>query len=392
MKKLFNSKTKKITSALIAATISMSLLTAAPASAEFGQYDNPTENIEAVTDNIFEIQRKACEAHELLYSSFGWEETYIYPNDFGGDFIDYDTLHIQVTNEEAIDYYKNLLSEYTDTVVYDIVNCSYNDIKELTRDYAKELEREYEVVSYSVDVKKNNGKISVLKSDYSDVMSFMNKVSMLDDCDKNEIQISIEAVDSYQEETSIIAGSPLTNAAGGGLTLGGSGYYNGSTAFVTCGHSIDVGASVKFGSSSIGTATISQNKNSGNKKGDYSIITAAAGYSATSSVLTGGGGATSFTGYMLNPAIGTYVYKYGKVSGQAYCEITDVDVTYSNTDGITQAKIITGSSTNGDSGGPYRCGRDFCGIHKGSKLIGSDRYVYFTPYTYIYNRGFTIEC
>ena len=102
MKKLFNSKTKKITSALIAATISMSLLTAAPASAEFGQYDNPTENIEAVTDNIFEIQRKACEAHELLYSSFGWEETYIYPNDFGGDFIDYDTLHIQVTNEEAI--------------------------------------------------------------------------------------------------------------------------------------------------------------------------------------------------------------------------------------------------------------------------------------------------
>ena len=130
---------------------------------------------------------------------------------------------------------------------------------------------------------------------------------------------------------------------------------------MSCGHGTSVGEQISFGNSTIGTVTINQNLGAGNRYGDYSIITATSGYTATSSVLTSGGGATSFNGYMLNPAVGTYVYKYGRVSGQAYCEVTKTNVTVANgTLGLTKAKIITGS------------------------------YVYFTPYTYIYNRGFII--
>lgn len=145
MKKSFYSKIRKITSAFIAATISMSLMTAAPASAEFGQFDSSVENIENVTDNIFEIQRRACEAHELLYSSFGWNETYIYPDNFAGDYIDYDTLHIQVTSNSAINYYEALLSDYSDAVVYDIVDYSYNELFDEAENYARSIENDYGV-------------------------------------------------------------------------------------------------------------------------------------------------------------------------------------------------------------------------------------------------------
>lgn len=117
-----------------------------------------------------------------------------------------------------------------------------------------------------------------------------------------------------------------------------------------------------------------------------------------SSVLTTGGAATNYHGYMLNPAVGTYLYKYGAVSGQAYCKVTATGITLTPDNGsmrihnMTKAEIITGTTGPGDSGGPYRCGTDFCGIHHGSATQGGTAtYVYFTPYTYIYNAGFRIE-
>ncbi len=388
MKKSFYSKIRKITSAFIVATISMSLMAAAPASAEFGQYDSTVENIETVTDNIFEIQRKACEAHELLYLSFGWDETYIYPDDFGGDFIDYDTLHVQVTDESAIDYYKNLLVNYESNVVFDVVEYSYNELQVATNNIAEEIKGDYNVVSYGVCMSKNKGTIEVLKSDYEKVVSLKDNMALFqtDENDRISSMIEIESTDKVvQTEVSVIAGTPIVSN-GFSLTLGGSGTYSGNTAFVTSGHNMAVGQAVKSGNSTIGTLTIKQYENTSSKYGDYSIISAAAGYSATSSVLTTGGGATSFNGYMLNPTEGTYLYKYGAVSGQAYCKVTKCNQTENNTSGLTKASIESGSSTGGDSGGSYRCGREFCGVHHGSNGVS----VWFTPYKYIYERGFNI--
>ena len=388
MNKTFYNKIKKTMSAILAATVSLSMMAATPVYADWVENANNAEEV-AITDDIFEIQRRACEAHELLYASFDWNETYIYPDDFAGDFIDYDTLHVQVTDETAIDYYKDLLSEYSDAVVYDIVDYSYNELQQFTQNYAEELEHEYEIISYCVDVKNNQCEIDVLRTDFAEVLALTNDIATYDG---NNINISVEAIDNYQDEVSIIAGNPIKYPTAGTVTLGGSGSYNGATAFLSCGHGTSVGEQISFGNSTIGTVTINQNLGAGNRYGDYSIITATSGYTATSSVLTSGGGATSFNGYMLNPAVGTYVYKYGRVSGQAYCEVTKTNVTVSNgTLGLTKAKIITGSSTGGDSGGPYRCDREFCGVHKGSSTSGSTQYVYFTPYTYIYNRGFIID-
>ena len=48
------------------------------------------------SDKMFLLQREACMAHEVLCNSFGWNGSYIYPEEFAGAFIDYDTLHILI--------------------------------------------------------------------------------------------------------------------------------------------------------------------------------------------------------------------------------------------------------------------------------------------------------
>lgn len=389
MKKSFYSKIRKITSAFIAATISMSLMTAVPASAELGQFDSSVENIENVTDNIFEIQRRACEAHELLYASFDWNETYIYPDDFAGDFIDYDTLHVQVTDEATIDYYKGLLSEYSDAVVYDIVDYSYNELFGEAENFVASIDEDYGVVSFGVDVTQNKGLVDVIATDYE---------ALTLNIEKSKQNISEKLIIMPQENyiqstaTSLVAGSPISYN-GSNFTLGGSGTYNGNTAFVSCGHAVVQGGTVKSGGTTIGTVAVKQYAN--RQYGDYSIITANSGYTSTSRVFTANGNVTNFRGYLNNPAVGTYVYRYGNVTGQAYCEIkrTNLTVLADNTYniyGMTEAKLITGTDAKGNSGGPVRNDDYFCGVQHGDDNANNPTYIYFTPYVYISNAGFQI--
>ncbi|MCR4837497.1 MAG: S1 family peptidase [Eubacterium sp.] len=141
--------------------------------------------------------------------------------------------------------------------------------------------------------------------------------------------------------------------------------------------------------STIGTVCV--NVHSPGVSGDYSIISAASGYTATSSVFTTSGNTTNFTGYQYHPAVGTYLYKYGRVSGQAFCQVTDYQVTSNGFTNIVKAKLISGYSQGGDSGRPYRNGTSFCGVHHGSGTINGITYVYFTPYETINGAGFSIK-
>lgn len=74
------------------------------------------------------VQYYAVLAGECLMNSFGFDVTYIYPDDFGGCYIDYDTLYVLVTSEDSIPYYKELLADYADYVAYEIVDFSYNEL------------------------------------------------------------------------------------------------------------------------------------------------------------------------------------------------------------------------------------------------------------------------
>lgn len=168
--------------------------------------------------------------------------------------------------------------------------------------------------------------------------------------------------------------------------------YDGSVAFICCGHDMVNGGIVKSGSSTIGEIVLRQFHQL--QYGDYSIIEAASGYTPTSAVLTTGGSVTHFNDYE-DPAVGTYIYQYGYVTGQALCKVTQAsrDVFYYGTvniRGLAEAEIISGTVANGDSGGPIRNGRTFCGVLSGTNRNDDPTHIYYTPSSYFTNAGFEI--
>lgn len=342
-----------------------------------------------VSENIFEIQREACQANEILYASFEWENGYVYPDDFGGTYIDYDTLYVLIKSGGDIEKYKAILSKF-DNVEYEYVEYSYNELQFEAKKVVENDMKNINVVSYGVDVMKNKALIGV---EYN---SSERAVAI---CEKND-KVIIEQQSNYRSEASLVGGASISSSDGYSFTLGVSGTYNNAVAFLTCGHTVTAGSNLSVGSSTFGTVSLWQFENNGD--GDYAIATAASGYTESSLVFTTSGSVRTFYGYLLNPPVGTYLYKYGKESGQAYCQViaTGVSVRTGNNNStnsskiinnLTRASLISGTSAEGDSGGPYRSGSDFCGIHNGSSVIDGIINVFFTPYVYPYNEGFIVS-
>ena len=325
-------------------------------------------------EEMFRIQKSACEAHEMLLKTFKLEEDgYVYPDDFAGDYIDIDTLHVMSVSKERLKTYKELLKEY-DCVKYDLAEYSYNELWNHTESVAEKYTEKCNVIEYEVDIKKNKGAVLVDKKGYKKMKNELNKDDMI------EVEIGYEVDD----EASISAGSRICN-----VTLAGSGTYNGYTAFLSCGHKMPVGKDITFGGNKIGSVVVSVDEE--NKYGDYSIIKAISGYTPTSRVFTSPGNTTKYTGVIYNPAVGTYLYKYGRNSKQAYCVVDKIGVNIKGRRGLTKATLISGTTAGGDSGGPYRSGTDFCGVHRGSSIKSGGNDLYFTPYWTIYNAGFYVK-
>lgn len=133
-----------------------------------------TQEDEIDPEEMFKIQHNANKANDLLYKSFEWGEgDYIYPDDFAGTFIDFDTLHVLVTDKSAVSRYEKLLADYSEYVTFDIVKYSYNELFALNEKCVKELEdNNFSITLYYVDVDKNKGVITVLFEDYDKASAY----------------------------------------------------------------------------------------------------------------------------------------------------------------------------------------------------------------------------
>lgn len=120
------------------------------------------------------IQYKAIKANDFLYESFEWGESdYIYPDDFAGTYIDYDTLHVLLTDKSAIPKYSKLLADYSEYVTFDIVKYSYNELYALNEKCFNELkDNNFSVTGCYVDVKKNRGIVEVLPEDLEKAVAY----------------------------------------------------------------------------------------------------------------------------------------------------------------------------------------------------------------------------
>ncbi len=324
-------------------------------------------------ENMFEIQREAVEANDVLYCSFDWDDGYVYPEDFGGTYIDYDTLHVLVTSYNDINRYKDVLDGYS-CITYDCVQHSYDELFDYAMNVAKNEIGIEHISYYGVDVVNNKGLIGVCEDYYEYALNCLGE------------DITLRTSGRVERDVAVMGGS-FIQSNGHNFTLGASGTYNGSNVFVTCGHDMTLGSAVTWINNYIGSFSLIQFSNY--QTGDYGFINCSNGYTPSPSYYIGGGSYGSYTGYFYNPPSGTYLAKYGISTNQTNCTVsyTGVSVPYTTSLTINNLTLATGTAAGGDSGGLYRYGNLFCGIHSAHNDYNT---VFFTPYVYLNAAGFTV--
>ena len=336
---------------------------------------------EETFQQMMDAQQEAVRAHEVLMESYFVSGNIVYPDEFAGTYIEDNILHIvlNTVEEPVLQKYSNLLAAYP-CVEYELADYSYNFLYDETKTAAESVLGQFPVTGFYVDMKDNCGYVEIAE----------NKQEAAENSYKRMRRsvgeyIKFKSGEYVEPQTTTLGGGVPVNNGTIGLTLGFGGYYGGKNAFITCGHDLNVGQSIYWNGTKIGTVVRKQFATQ--QSGDYSVIEAASGVQGSNYV-----NYTAMTGVVMFPAVGTYVYKHGAVGGTAYCQVNMVNSSTYETKhnvwllGMTKAGVISGSSLEGDSGAPIRTGNSFCGIHQGYEA--KDGYVVFTPYSLIRSSGF----
>ena len=90
---------------------------------------------------IAEMQRGAVDAHEELYKTFLVGDVETYPVNYGGSYIDGPILHVCIVDlpNQDISYYKTILENYLDIVVFENVDLSLQTLITSSKEIAANL-------------------------------------------------------------------------------------------------------------------------------------------------------------------------------------------------------------------------------------------------------------
>lgn len=369
---------------------------------------------ESVPEGALE-QQAAVDAYDVLMSSPGFNDSILnpsYPDDFGGYFIgEDDRLHVQYVGDNQEKY--AALFPSLEAVVLEQVDYSYNELQELA-DFAFS-ESESAIESY-VDTVANQAAVGV-KFD-ADIKTITGQ-DILGNyaASHKKTQISEEIGRLSDSELSVLAdgaNSPLNvfyanpsvtqselwggdEISGNGytFTLGSTGFYQGSSAIVTCGHDLSVGSTLYYGGTRIGEVSFQRFQN--DAYGDYSIITLSNTSHINSNKAFGPSGSTSFpirvTGSVPKAGNGQSIYNYGKTtkwkSGRVISTNMTLTVSGVVLHGMTKVKYNAPSAL-GDSGSPvyiYKNGYKLCGIFGG----GDGTYCHHTPFELISDKVYSVR-
>lgn len=347
-------------------------------------------------DKLIEAQARAVEANEVLMQYFFVEGCgIVYPDYFAGRYIEDNIFHIRLAapTDEELAGLKNLLSGYEDVVVYEYGDFSRTFLQNYADEIASELkEQGVAVASWGVDDKTGDVNIGVLSEDIHTAKE-MIEIAQTYSPRSTSPKIVIEEGGYIMPSSRLIGGSRI-RVGNETRSIGVCGYYNGYPAIVSCGHGEGyINASVKINDFGLGHFVEIQYESG--EIGDYSIIKLNDQYADKVSHKIGDSinGLTTVDGFMLSPSVGTYVTRYGQVTGYSCGTVTRVDHTVPMTGGetirgLTEVFISEGEGgLPGDSGGPYLAGTAFCGVHSGSS-VSNNNYTFFTPYSVVRSAGF----
>lgn len=368
-------------------------------------------------EELMKAQERAVAANEILmqyfYSIGDLDE---YPEYYGGCYIGDDNLyHLRlVASSDGVKETLNILfGEYADVVIYETCDISFNELQEYVRAVADDImDLGYDVTSWCVDVTTGNVIVRVLPDcveavqamvDNGQGFSYTYKSVGLNGSDEAVSSnytcpsIIVEQGAYMRNDSSPVLGGNAIGINGAGYSVGACGYYNGQNAIVTAGHGVAVDDVVMLNGVNIGTAARVQFTS--NQEGDYALVILNNEAELSHRIGNSERGITILNkGIVNDPAVGTYIQKYGNTSGYAYGQVKFVNVEATEQrfgvtlKRLTEAILTSGSDTGGDSGGPYLVQGAFCGVHSGSTGIVGDgyQYVFFTPYTCIADAGFTV--
>ena len=349
-----------------------------------------------ISESGYETQDMAIEAYSVLFETFERNtETFVYPDDYCGEYIGEDNkLHIIVTDEASFQEYYEILEDYLDVIDMSTSKWSHNYLMSEMEQFIDGIPK-CAWVSYGVDVYSNMGCIDTI-SGYEEYIIDNYELEYDKNTDRYIYKDCITfdfGYSSFNLESSYAAGTVISCPLTG--TMGGSGTYGNGVGLVTAGHcSVNIGNSASI--SGVGVGTVVKRKYESGGYGDYTIIYANNNTTATNMIIAGGGAMNYIHGYVNNPSVGTVLNKFGFVSLNAVCVVTATDMTVNtgtvSIHGMLKTKILSGSTADGDSGGPCWKNDYFYGIHCGSSVAdGSDvQYAYFTPNEYLVSQGFYI--
>ncbi len=356
------------------------------------------------------IEKEASMANsvltEMVYEDAAKsEEDIIWPDYFGGTYVDdKGRFHVclpKTIKGSEVAKIKGVLSDFKKIVVFEYREYSFEAMRGLA-ELANEqfIEAGCTVYASGVSIANNSLIISV------DEQSYDNAWILAEDIAENlNVNIKIEKSgqpmsQSSTSGTDVLGGESIyvnLSQGKGYVSLGATGTYNGANAFITSGHGMSTNKSVYLAKNGSKFGTIKYLRFANNMAGDFSIGTLDAGFNPTHKV----GTATpeTWNGVVNLPSDAIKLKKFGASGKLAYAQVVTVGVTlqtvFSNGESISIknmvcAKLTSGSSLHGDSGGPYwdEKNRLFYGIH--SYYDGAGKNVYITPYSIINNAGFTV--
>lgn len=352
---------------------------------------------ELAVDELIEAQKQAVEANEILMQYFfadGW--VLEYPNYFGGCYIDDNILHI-ILVEPTTEEFKTLeaiLSDYENAIIFEYGSYSQASLQDYADSTAAELKKQgIEVTHWYVEVETGNIIIGVVSNDIDSADMKVSKIKSYS-FRRSTPKIVIEEGEYTSTASDPVIGGSTIVIGTSSRSAGTCGYYDGSSALVTCGHgNTATGSAVRLNGTQIGTVVDVQYTNG--QAGDYSIIELNDSALMSHKIGDTSGDLITITGgTYLCPAVGTYVTKYGYRTGYSYGTVTATNISISPATGLTitgmtEVSITRGiGSEPGDSGGPYLAGNAFCGVHHGN-LTSDKTTVFFTPYSLISQGGFS---
>ena len=352
---------------------------------------------ELAAERAMSRQEEALDAYQLLWDSFEKDTESgqpIYPDEYGGEYIDDDKLVIQLTENtpENQAKYRELCGN-SDKVVFEKVTYSLNYLNSL-ESQAELLSKDFAVTGYGVKRQENKFMIAVEQQDLTAVQQRLVR---------QRSSAPIEIVEGeYAQTLANLAGGTGINNTYGNQSVCITGYYGDSVALVSCGHGGNaVSNSIFYNGTAIGK--IRKVKYTDQGYGDYSISTLYSGNPRYPYVKYASAGQTKYVSGFRATASGASIARYGAASGYGYgvVSITNYTVKFDEKNGetttvkgLTMASQPSGSNKaeHGDSGGcVYTQGSPtyVTGIISGGGPILGVDYLAYTPIAYVTDQGFS---